>query len=284
MVMMGSFSLDIFSEEIKQNIEISIVHPVISGDYTRAMSAIPGIQENLYANIPDDKRASYGRYYTVKILSQYLFNRLEERGSPVLDVGATIFEIGDSYMTKGVCLGLISYYGTRYPEGVLPYYEIGAGHEHWELREFAAAFFRKLIKAHPNKIRVCLLALTQSEDPKLRRFVSETLRPVAENRWIHKDPEFSLSILRNLFHERDAYPRASVGNNLSDLSKRNPDLVFRIVEELVHSGERNANWIAHRACRNLVKKDPARVMDVLGVDRYQYKQRVYLRKDLTKQG
>ncbi|MEX1377816.1 MAG: hypothetical protein AB1Z23_10165 [Eubacteriales bacterium] len=36
--------------------------------------------------------------------------------------------------------------------------------------------------------------------------------------------------------------------------------------------------IAHRACRNLVKDDPERVMDALGTDEYIYKDRKYKRK------
>ena len=41
----------------------------------------------------------------------------------------------------------------------------------------------------------------------------------------------------------------------------------------------NSRWIATRACRNLVKQEPVRVMDLLGVDEYRYKDRVYKRSD-----
>ena len=114
-------------------------------------------------------------------------------------------------------------------------------------------------------------------EPNLRRMVSEALRPVTENRWLHQQPEYSLSVLRLMFAEAQPYPRTSVGNNLSDLSRRNPELIFAIVGELIASGDPNSRWIAHRACRNLVKADPIRVMDLLGVDEYHYKDRHYTR-------
>jgi 3-methyladenine DNA glycosylase AlkC len=68
-----------------------------------------------------------------------------------------------------------------------------------------------------------------------------------------------------------------VGNNLSDLSKHHPDLIFSIIEELVATGDENSYWIAYRACRNLVREYSGQVMDVLGVDEYHYKDRHFHR-------
>ena len=82
-----------------------------------------------------------------------------------------------------------------------------------------------------------------------------------------------------MFRESAPYPRTSVGNNLSDLARRLPELVYGLVEELVASGDKNSYWIAYRACRNLVKQEPVRVMDLLQVDEYKYKKAVYKRGD-----
>jgi 3-methyladenine DNA glycosylase AlkC len=132
---------------------------------------------------------------------------------------------------------------------------------------------------YPNQeiVHIWLEAAARSDSPYLRRLVSETLRPVALNRWMNKMPEYSLSILQLLFHESHPYPRTSVGNNLSDLSRRNPDVIFSIVRELVATEDRNSYWIAYRACRNLVKSHPQKVLDLLGVDEYHYKDRNYYR-------
>lgn len=140
-------------------------------------------------------------------------------------------------------------------------------------------FFRKLIREKPNEARAYLLKLATSKDLNTRRFVAETLRPVKENRWFYGRPDYPLSILRKLFKESSEYPRTSVGNNLSDLARHLPELVFGLVKGLVESGNRGSYWIAYRACRNLVKKEPVRVMDLLRVDEYKYKKRVYKRSD-----
>jgi len=140
-------------------------------------------------------------------------------------------------------------------------------------------FFRKLIKKHPEEMSKFLLELVKSEDANTRRFVAETLRPVQENRWFYKNMDYPLSILKKLFKESSPYPRTSVGNNLSDLASQLPELVYGLVKELVDSGDKTAYWIAYRACRNLVKKEPVRVMDLLNADDYIYKKRRYMRND-----
>ncbi|KAF5433217.1 3-methyladenine DNA glycosylase AlkC [Candidatus Methanophagaceae archaeon] len=140
-------------------------------------------------------------------------------------------------------------------------------------------FFRKLIKKHPEEMSEYLLQLVKSEDANIRRFVGETLRPVQENRRFYKNTEYPLSILKKMFKESSPYPRTSVGNNLSDLARQLPELVYGLVKELVDSRGKNAYWIAYRACRNLEKKEPVRVLDLLKVDDYIYKKMRYRRND-----
>jgi len=64
-----------------------------------------------------------------------------------------------------------------------------------------------------------------------------------------------------------------------DLARRLPDLVYDLVKELVDSGDKNSYWITYRACRNLVKKEPIKVMDLLKVDEYKYKKRIHKRSE-----
>jgi 3-methyladenine DNA glycosylase AlkC len=235
--------------------------------------------QELYDSIPKNKRISFGRVYAVQVLSRYLFSKLVEKGGNVYEIGTTLFERSKDFQSKGIALGVLSFYGTIDYEKVLPFFEASASSADWNMREFAQMFFRKLVQKWPDQMKQYLLKLTESKDPNIRRFVSETLRPVKENSWFYKKPDYSLSILKNLFRESSEYPRTSVGNNLSDLARHLPDLVFELVKELVASGDRNSYWIAYRACRNLVKKEPARVMNLLRVDEYKYKQKVYRRSD-----
>ena len=179
-------------------------------------------------------------------------------------------------------MGILSFYGIEDYAKVLPFFESSASSSDWNLREFAQYFFRKLIQKHPNEMYEYLLKLAKSRDSKIRRFVSESLRPVKENKWLYRNPEYPLSILRYLFRESAEYPRTSVGNNLSDLARKLPELVLEVVENLVKNGDKNAYWIAYRACRNLVKKEPIKVMDLLKIDEYRYKKKVYQRSDYSR--
>jgi 3-methyladenine DNA glycosylase AlkC len=271
--------MNLLTGELETQIQTDILAPALRGEYELAAKNIDPVLGELYANIPDKKRISYGRVHTIKVLAKYLYTHLVEESAPVLEIGSQLFEQCETDQSKGVALGILADYGINEYESLLSYFESAAGSQGWELREHAQMFFRRVIKAYPAEMQKFLLRLVVSEDPNLRRFVSETLRPVQENKWFYKDPEYSLTVLRHLLKESAPYPRTSVGNNLSDLARRLPELVYGLVEELVASGDNNSYWIAYRACRNLVKKEPVRVMNLLGVDEYKYKKAVYKRGD-----
>lgn len=271
--------MKIFSLEIEQQINSLIINNWQSNLQNLVIENIPRIIDELYANIPDNKRISYGRVYTIKILSDYLFHHLSEFDAPIFQIAATIFEKKTDFKNRSVALGILSYIGLKDYEKVLPFFESAAMDENWDVREMSQMFFKKLIKKYPDELKVYLLQLTKSENPNIRRFVAETLRPVQQNQWFYGNPDYPLSILKNLFKEQAAYPRTSVGNNLSDLARKLPELVYELVKELVESGDKNSYWIAYRACRNLVKQEPIKVMDLLKVDKYKYKNRIYQRSD-----
>jgi 3-methyladenine DNA glycosylase AlkC len=271
--------MNILTPDIEKKIESGIIARVVQKQYHQASRRISDILSELYASIPDRNRISYGIVYTVKILSEYLYTRLAQMGAPVYELASALYEQSDDTKPKCVALGMLSFYGLDALEETLGYFEAAAASSDWEMREIAQMLFRKLIAKHPRDVWSFLLRLAVSPDANLRRFVAETLRPVQENRWFYKDPEYPLSILRNLYRERSPYPRTAVGNNLSDLARRLPDLIYGLVGELVDSGNANSYWIAYRACRNLVKVDPVRVMDLLRVDEYRYKNRLYRRID-----
>ena len=274
--------MNILNADVERKIQKGIIKPALEGEYAFAIGNINPIADELYANIPDNKRISYGVVHVIKTLSEYLYACIVEKDAPVYQIASCIFKESDDCNAKGVSLGMLSHYGLGDYKKALPYFESAAASSDWEVRELAQMFFRKLIKKHPGEMKEYLLKLVKSEDANIRRFVAETLRPVQENRWFYKNPDYPLSILRNMFKESSSYPRTSVGNNLSDLARRLPDLVYDLVKELVASGDKNSYWIAYRACRNLVKKEPAKVMDLLKVDEYKYKKRIYTRSGYSR--
>ena len=271
--------MNLLTSELEAKIQGEILKLVLRGDYSFASKNIDSALDELYANIPDNKRISYGRVHTIKVLAKYLYAHLAEANAPIFEIGVQLFERSETDLSTGVALGILADYGITDYQPVLPYFESAAGSQEWDLREHAQMFFRRLIKAYPAEMQKFLLRLVKSEDANLRRFVSESMRPVQENKWFYKDPDYSLTVLRHLFMESNPYPRTSVGNNLSDLARRLPELVYGLVDELVASGDKHSYWIAYRACRNLVKQEPLRVMDLLRVDEYKYKKAVYRRGD-----
>ena len=271
--------MNLLTSELETKIQTNILTPTLRGDYELATKNIASVLGELYDSIPDNKRISYGRVHTIKVLAKYLYTHLAESNAPVFEVASHLYTASETNWSKGMVLGILADQGITDYQSVLPYFESAAGSQDWDLREHAQMFFRRLIKKYPVEMQDFLLRLVKSEDPNLRRFVSESMRPVQENKWFYKDPEYSLKILRHLFRESNPYPRTSVGNNLSDLARRLPEMVYGLVEELVASGNKHSYWIAYRACRNLVKVEPVRVMDLLGVDEYKYKKAVYKRGD-----
>jgi 3-methyladenine DNA glycosylase AlkC len=273
--------MNLLTERIEGQIQKDLMENFISGKYLKGVENIRAVLDCMYTAIPTKKRISHGRYTTIKVLAEKLFEEFKNADLPVVQVGATILNSTDDHRTTGVGLGILALHGIEDHQSVLPFFERAAQADNWEPREYAQGLFRKIVKAHPVAMRSHLLEYVQSTNPNLRRFVSEMLRPVLENKWLYNDIEYSLSLLRYLFKEAHPYPKSSVGNNLSDISHRNPEIIFQLVAELVSMDDENSHWIATRACRNLVKKYPIRVMDALGIDEYKYKNRIYKRIDFA---
>lgn len=274
--------MKIITPDFENKINKRIIAPAIDGDFVKASKGITSVIDELYKAIPDNKRISYGRVFTIKTMSRYLFDSIEERKISTFTIASAIYESGNEYIPRCTALGILSLHGLTGYKKVLPFFKQSASSPEWDEREISQMFFRRLIKKYPREIKDFLLELAKSKDPLLRRFTAEALRPVVENKWFYKNPDYPLSVIRLLFMESDPYPRTAVGNNLSDLAKKLPDIVYGLVDELVMSGDKNSYWIAYRACRNLVKEDPIKVMDLLKVDEYKYKGRVHRRNEHKK--
>lgn len=199
--------MKILNKDIEKKIENNIINIVLKEKYNLAIKNISDIVDEIYTNIPDNKRISYGIVYTIKTLSEYLYFRLIEINAPLYQIALKIFEKSDDFKSKGVSLGVLSFYGMNDYKKVFPYFEFAAASSDWNMRELSSILFRKIIKKYPDKTNKYLLKLVKSEDANLCRFVSETLRPVQENKWFYENPDYLLSILKNIFKESSPYPR-----------------------------------------------------------------------------
>lgn len=238
-----------------------------------AIARLRLLKDEIYASIPEKQRIGRGITWVVQQISQMIAQAAQDDARLHAIAETLYLNLEKDDRLLGVPIFLMAEVGSRHPDQALPFFVSAAISDDWVVREFAAGAFHQVISVQREDLLPWLQEFALSPSARLRRFIAESLRPVAANRWINQQPEYSLSVLRLLFREPDPYPRASVGNNLSDLSRRQPELIFAIVNELVASGDSNSYWIAYRACRNLVKKDPQRVMDLLGIKEYHYKDR-----------
>ncbi len=248
-----------------------------SAQIAETSSRLSRLIDEIRSDIPEKRRVSTGRYSIVKALGETLYPILED---PIA-FGVALFETPGDPFVRSIGLQLLSLWAVEKHglEKIQPFFETAAAGEDWIVRECASGLVRKLIKAFPEAARTWYLALVQSPDANQRRFVSESLRPVVENRWFHQQPDYALGVIRHLFQEKDPYPRTSVGNSLSDWMRVDPETTWPIVQQLAQNGNPDSYWIAYRACRNFVKKEPLKVMDLLEVDQYKYKSRSHSRQD-----
>jgi 3-methyladenine DNA glycosylase AlkC len=257
----------------------AIVTSLKQGDITQGIRNLEKLKDEVYTAIPDKQRRSRGITWVLQRICSMMIEVCSDKVE-VKDIAFILHEnLGKTDKLQGVPIFLMAEYGINNPIAALDFFEEVAKAEEWEIREFAAGGFQKILKPNKEIVLPWIKMMAASDNPNARRFVSEMLRPVSTGQWLRQEPGYSLGVLGFLFREAHPYPRTSVGNNLSDLSKYHPELILSIVKELVLSQDKNSYWIAHRACRNLVKEYPERVLDVLGVNEYHYKDRHYYRDE-----
>lgn len=238
--------------------------------------------EEIRNDIPAKKRISYGRYSIIKKMGLEMYPLLVTKQIDIMSFALEIFKNTDiDQFVRSLAVQLMSIHAVEdnLSDEILQIFEMAATDSHWEMRECSAGFIRKIIAEYPSVMKQWYLKQSRASNAMLRRFASESIRPVADNKWFKKNPDFCFEILENMYEESNDYPRSSVGNNLSDWARHDKERVFEIVKELVARKNKNAFWIANRACRNLIKKEPIRVMNLLGIDTYKYKEKIYHRKD-----
>ena len=121
--------------------------------------------------------------------------------------------------------------------------------------EFAV---RPFVERYPDKIFDELLKLTKHPSEHVRRWCSEGVRTRLP--WGNKlqgliaDPAPVLPILEALLDDESLYVRKSVANNLNDLSKDHPQLVFFKCREWQQKNNPNRDWIIRHGLRTLIKQ------------------------------
>ena len=106
-----------------------------------------------------------------------------------------------------------------------------------EFTQFASAEFavRMFIKKDPSTMMAQMLSWADHENANVRRLASEGCRPRLP--WGMKlpdlidDPSLILPILEKLKTDENESVRRSVANNLNDISKDNPQVVIKTLQQ-----------------------------------------------------
>ena len=133
--------------------------------------------------------------------------------------------------------------------------------------EFA---IRQFILKYEDKTMTQMKLWAKSSNEHLRRLASEGCRPRLP--WavalpsFKKDPSKVLEIIEILKNDKSEYVRKSVANNLNDISKDNPRVVIKFVEENL-GFSKELDWICKHASRTLLKKGNNEILKLFSFDK-----------------
>jgi 3-methyladenine DNA glycosylase AlkC len=109
---------------------------------------------------------------------------------------------------------------------------------------------------------------TRDPSEHVRRLVSEGTRPrlpwAPRLRAFQRDPRPALALLELLKDDPSLYVRRSVANNLNDIGKDHPELLFATAARWMKGADANRQWIIRHALRSAVKRGEAGALRVLG--------------------
>ncbi|HTD90223.1 MAG TPA: DNA alkylation repair protein [Burkholderiales bacterium] len=127
---------------------------------------------------------------------------------------------------------------------------------------------RKFIELNQILKLVTLKAWTKDPSERVRRLVSEGTRPrlpwALRLRAFQRDPRPVLALPELLKDDSSLCVRRSVANNLNDIGKDHPDLLFATAERWLKNANENRQWIVRHALRSAVKRGEQGALRVLG--------------------
>jgi len=108
-------------------------------------------------------------------------------------------------------------------------------HPFWEVREMCPYPVRLAFSKYPEQVLKIFHKWLESSNENLRRTAIESLRPLAESKWL-RDPtknDCIIDLMSRVKADPSVYVRKSVGNNLKDLTKYMPEKILGILESWI---------------------------------------------------
>ncbi len=154
-------------------------------------------------------------------------------------------------------------------ENGLDHFEAAMNAQYEITQRFTAEYsIRSYLLRYPERTLKHLRLWTGDSNPHVRRLVSEGTRPRLP--WaprlplFQKDPRPVLELLELLKDDPEPYVRRSVANNLNDIGKDNPAVLYETARRWMKgAGPERRNLIAH-ALRSAIKAGARPALGVLG--------------------
>jgi len=193
------------------------------------------IQE--YKSIPESERIGKGRFFIAKTMAQGIIPLIKEYSEERL-----VFIIENMFIFAEkenmlhlkyfslVLAGECATFSEDLMQNILNLSQTWFDHPDWEIRETSGYILRKSMQAYSEEVLSLMESWSTSHSPNIRRVIVESLRPLADIKWL-RDPTKNdriLDILTKLNNDTSSYVRKSVGNNLKDLTKYMPEKILNL--------------------------------------------------------
>lgn len=137
-------------------------------------------------------------------------------------------------------------------------------------QRFTAEFsIRAFLERHPQQTLQRLHKWASDPNHHVRRLVSEGTRPrlpwAGRLREFQRDPRPVLALLELLKDDPELYVRRSVANNLNDIGKDNPDLLYATAKNWLQDASEERRWVVQHALRSAIKRGEVGALQVMGV-------------------
>lgn len=151
----------------------------------------------------------------------------------------------------------------------LDHFELSMQAQYELTQRFTAEFsIRPFIERYPERTLAMLRTWTSDPSPHVRRLVSEGTRPrlpwASRLREFQRDPTPVLELLELLKDDPELYVRRSVANNLNDIGKDHPALLFATAERWLQGANAERQWLVNHALRSAVKRGEQGALAALG--------------------
>jgi 3-methyladenine DNA glycosylase AlkC len=136
-------------------------------------------------------------------------------------------------------------------------------------QRFTAEFsIRPFLDRHTDATLETLQSWIDDPSEHVRRLISEGTRPrlpwASRLRKFQKDPAPVLALLEQLKDDPSLYVRRSVANNLNDIGKDNPQVLFSTTRRWMANASTERAWVVRHALRVAIKNAEPQALAILG--------------------